>query len=291
MIKAHAKVNLFLSVGPRDERGYHRLKTVFQPIRELHDKVLVEESKEPGIHVKCNNPLVPKDGRNTAYRAAELMMRAAGRDPAMTGISIAIEKNVPLSSGLGGSAIDAAPVIRALNEAWRMRLNRARMDEIGSLIGADVPQALRKRTCYAEGRGDEIIEEFALKPIHACIAVPNSYLSNMNGRKTAFLYEEIDRIERTEADERPMLAALRSGSWAGIAKHMRNDFELVAFRLHPELADVKKTMRDSGALGALLAGSGGAVFGIFDDAELAHAAMLNLIEKSSVRLLLQTLTL
>jgi len=291
MIRAHAKVNLFLSVGQKDVSSYHRIKTVFQPIRELYDKVLVEEAKEPGIHIKCNNPLVPTDRRNTAYKAAELMMKEAGKDITTSGVRILIEKSIPLSSGLGGSAIDAAPVIRVLNERWGMHLTQHKMDEIGSRIGADVPQALRKRTCYAEGYGDEILEEFSLEPIHACIAIPGNYLNNMNGSKTAFLYDKIDEIARESVDERAMLLAMRRGDWEAIGHHMHNDFELIAFALHPELKRIKTAMLASGAIGALLAGSGGAVFGIFSDPKCAHTAMERLTFDGSVRMLFQKLTL
>lgn len=83
-MKAHAKVNLFLSVGPMEGKK-HRLKTVFQPLT-LHDKILVEESVKPGIHVECNISGVPKDRRNTAYWAAEMMAKEAGRDLSASGI-------------------------------------------------------------------------------------------------------------------------------------------------------------------------------------------------------------
>jgi len=290
-MKAHAKINLFLSVRGKDERGYHPLKTVFQPI-DLHDKVIVEEIQTAGILLSCNNHDVPKDKRNTAYKAAELMAKEAGKDLSSSGIKIAIEKHIPLSSGLGGSAVDAAPVIRMLNDMWGMGLTLERMEEIGAGIGADVPQAMIGRTCYAEGYGDKIVDEFSLKPVHICIAIPGVYMSNMDGRKTTFLYDRIDSIRSgPAADEGRMRAALTAHSWERIAQEMHNDFETVAFHFHPELRRVKERMMESNALGAMLSGSGGAVFGLFKETKDAHCAVERMLSKNGIRMIFQTHTI
>lgn len=288
---APAKVNLFLAVDKRDERGYHPLKTVFQPMAQLRDKVIVEETGKPGILISCNNPAVPNNRTNTAYRAVELMAELARKDLGSTGVRIMIEKYVPLSSGLGGSALDAAPVIKTLNELWKMNLSIEQMERVGSQIGADVPQAIRNRTCYAEGYGDKILYEFSLKPIHVCIVVPEVYLSSMNGEKTKFLYKKIDEnVREPIVHEELMIAALQSGNWEYVGKLMRNDFEPTVFKLHPELRKLKETMLECNAMGSLLAGSGGAVFGIFRSVEEVHFAMERLMFRGNVRLVLQDKT-
>ena len=290
MMKAHAKVNLFLTVGKKDERGYHPLKTVFQPLT-LHDNVLVEQSIEPGIHISSNRSDIPKGKGNTAYRAAEIIANAAGRDLTSSGVKIHIEKCIPLSSGLGGSAIDAAPVLTKLNILWGLGLDARRLEELGAQVGADVPQAIRRKTCYAEGYGDMIKEEFRLNPIHVCIAIPSNYMNNMDGHKTAFLYEKIDDVERPATSEQVMLTALRTGRWEYIAQAMHNDFEAVAFRLHPELESIKRKMVECGALGALLSGSGGAVFGLFNNRTAITRAVEAFVMDGSVRMIFQKETI
>jgi 4-diphosphocytidyl-2-C-methyl-D-erythritol kinase len=290
MMKAHAKVNLFLTVGRKDERGYHPLKTVFQPLT-LHDKVKVEQSIEPGIHISSNRPDIPTGKGNTAYKAVEIIARAVGKDLTSSGVRIHIEKYIPLSSGLGGSAIDAAPVLTKLNILWELGLSISQLERLGAQVGADVPQAIRHRTCYAEGYGDAIRNEFRLDPIHVCVAIPCDYMSSMNGRKTTFLYEKIDEVERPPVSELPMLIALHAGRWEHIAQAMHNDFEAVAFRLHPELKSIKMKMIGCGALGALLSGSGGAVFGLFNDRAAITRAVEALAIDNSVKMIFQKETL
>lgn len=196
-----------------------------------------------------------------------------------------------MSSGLGGSAIDAAPVITKLNSIWELNLNQVRMEEIGAMVGADVPQAIRSRTCYAEGYGDVIKEEFVLDPIHICIAIPNEYLNNMNGQKIAFLYKEIDKIDRTPVSEQVMLTALRTGRWEYITQAMHNDFESIAFKLQPELKSIKRKIMECGALGALLAGAGGAVFGLFDDRSAVTDVVEALTIDKSIKMIVQKETI
>jgi len=291
MMKAHAKINLFLTVGRKDETGKHLLKTVFQPLT-LHDRILVEESIEPGIHVSSDQSDIPNGRGNTAYRAVELIAKAAGKDLTSSGVRIRIEKCIPLSSGLGGSAIDAAPVFTKLNSLWRLGLDARGLEELGAQVGADVPQAIRCRTCYAEGYGDIIKEEFRLDPIHVCIAIPHKYISSMDGQKTAFLYKEIDNTERPSVSEQVMLTALRTGKWKYITRAMHNDFESLAFRLHPELESIKRKMvEEYGALGALLSGSGGAVFGLFNDSAAVMRAWEALVKNDFVREILQKETI
>jgi 4-diphosphocytidyl-2-C-methyl-D-erythritol kinase len=282
MMKAHAKVNLFLAVGEKRADGYHALKTVFQPL-VLHDEMIVKETNQPGISIKCDNKAVPVDERNTAHKAVVLMAERANKCLSSTGVLVKISKNIPIAGGLGGSAVDAAPVIKSLNRMWNMKLNIHGMMAVGAKIGSDVPMAIVADTCYAEGKGDEIRQIYSMPTAHICIATPEHYMDGANGTKTALLYSMLSRSTRADRSARKILSAIARKDWVDVGKYMHNDFEAVAFRQHPTLLIMKQVMIEFGAAGALLSGAGSSVFGIFLDENDAKTARRRLLKLGNVR--------
>mgnify|MGYP001301445297 CR=1 FL=1 len=274
-LKAHAKVNLFLAVGKTDEKNYHMLNTVFQPL-DLSDKIILEERMSKGVALRSNWE-IPLGEKNSVHKAVSLMCQEAEKSIANARLNIFIHKNIPLSSGLGGSAVDAAPVIRELNSRWNVGLADNEMEVIASMVGADVPQALHNDATYAERYGDEILSHYSLPKKYVCIYVPREYMSEQPA-KTAALYKMIDAERNEKRDEAVrmrkclMKKALELKNWHIIGKLMHNDFEFVAFKKYPLLRKVKELFLENGAHGALLAGSGGAVFGVFETPELSFKA-------------------
>ncbi len=283
--KAHAKVNLFLAVGKTDRRGYHIINTVFQPL-DLADKIIVEKRMDNGI-ILTSNRKIPLNEKNSAYKAINMMCQEAKKTLEEARLHIHIEKHIPLSSGLGGSAVDAAPVLRDLNERWNIGKTDNELEAIASMIGADVPQALHKDTTYAERYGDQILAHYSLPKRYLCIYVPKEYMSEYK-TKTAALYSMIDLERNEERDKAVMVKkclmkkALENKDWNTIGRLMHNDFEFVAFKKYPFLRKVKELYMKNGAHGALLAGSGGAVFGVFETPEESLRAS-NVISSSIVR--------
>lgn len=281
-MKAHAKVNLFLAVGAKRADGYHELKTVFQSLA-LHDEVIVKETRLPGISIECDNEAVPIDGRNTAYKAVRLMAERTNKRLSSTGVLVRITKNIPMAGGLGGSAVDAAPVIKTLNKTWNAGLNMSGMMAIGAEIGSDVPMAIAADTCYAEGKGDEIRQIYSMPAAHICIAIPEKYMDSANGTKTSLLYSMLDERKRADRSEKKVISAIIRKDWTGVGQHMHNDFEAVAFKHHPTLLIMKQVMVEFGAVGALLAGAGGSVFGIFLNEKDAKIARRRLLDLSNIK--------
>ena len=274
-LKAHAKVNLFLAVGKTDEKGYHILNTVFQPL-DLSDKIMLEERMSKGVVLKSNWE-IPLGEKNSVHKAVKLMCQEAEKSMSDARLSIFIHKRIPLSSGLGGSAVDAAPVIRELDSRWNTGLADKEMEVVASMVGADVPQALHNDATYAERYGDEIVSHYSLPRRYVCIYVPREYMSE-HKMKTAALYSMIDSERNEKRDEAVrmrkclMKKALEAKNWNAIGRLMHNDFEFVAFKRYPSLRRVKELLLEKGAYGALLAGSGGAVFGVFETPELSLSA-------------------
>jgi 4-diphosphocytidyl-2-C-methyl-D-erythritol kinase len=255
---APAKLNLILHVGHVRESGLHELCSIFASL-ELADEVVVERA--PGRdEVVC--PGV--EGPNLAAAAVdELRANAA---PDLPPLRVTIDKRVPVAAGLGGGSADAAAVLRAANEIAGRPLDQAALRRLGAGLGSDVPSQVDPRHCLVSGTG-EVVEPLEL-PGAWVVLVPQA-----EGLSTGAVYAEADRIgstrERLAAEELRTAAATPLPE---LARAMANDLEPAALSLRPELNEVIRAVRDAGALGAQVAGSGPTVFGLFDDAARAEAA-------------------
>lgn len=148
---APAKLNLFLHVVGRRPDGYHLLQTVFRLLD--HGDVLRFSPRSDG-RIVLAEPLpgvAPED--DLTVRAARLLQREAGGAP---GVTIAVDKKLPMGGGLGGGSSDAATVLLALNHLWGVGLSRRRLQEIGLSLGADVPVFVFGRNAFAEGVGERL---------------------------------------------------------------------------------------------------------------------------------------
>ncbi|MBI3945669.1 MAG: 4-(cytidine 5'-diphospho)-2-C-methyl-D-erythritol kinase [Armatimonadetes bacterium] len=288
---APAKLNLALRVGPRRADGFHDLDSVFQAIG-LHDTVSLDDTPGDGeIRVTCSDPALPCDERNTARRAAALLRepRAPGR-----GVRIHLEKRIPAEAGLGGGSSDAAAVLLGLNRLWRLNLPREALLPLAAAVGSDVPFFLWGGCARVRGRGERV-EPLPHRPALWFAVVRPAF-----GVSTARAYADLDRVReehcnqssscsssssssgvfesdrsrtrtRTEAPE-PLLAALARGNAAGVGRALRSDLEGPVIAAHPEIARLKQELVEAGAEGALMSGSGSAVFGVFGVEEEARAA-------------------
>jgi len=294
-LKARAKVNLFLYVGKKDNKGYHPLKTIFQPLI-LEDEIIISKSDEKGIKL-TSNAKIPLDEKNNVYKAISIFCKEVNKHIEELRLHIHIQKNIPISAGLGGSAVDSGPVLIKLNEMYNTNLSKVRLEEIARKVGADVPQSLYLNTTYATGYGDIIEEEFILPRMFVSIYSPYNYM-NDKVNKTAYLYNLIDKEKEcyNENLEKAIMAklclmkkALKSRNWKMIGSLMHNDFEFAAFKEYPILKIVKETYLKNGAYGALLAGSGGSIFAIFDKpltALIASSSVEEIVGRESGQIIL-----
>ncbi|MCS7109421.1 MAG: 4-(cytidine 5'-diphospho)-2-C-methyl-D-erythritol kinase [Candidatus Micrarchaeota archaeon] len=281
VLKANAKINLFLHVKNKDERNYHIISTVFQPL-ELADRIIIKKGNN-GIKITSNEK-IPLDRKNSVYRAIEKICEKTRLRIESLSYDIYIEKNIPISSGLGGSSVDAAPIIKFLNEEHNLGLGERELNEIASEVGADAPQALYRYTTYAEGYGDRIIEKYELPKRYVSLYIPKDYMKDYPS-KTATLYNMLDEFKSAQNNiDSALMArmclmkkALKKGDWKEIGKLAHNDFEFVVFKLYPMLKRVKEIFKETAEC-ALLSGSGGAVFGIYrTPAESLYAS--NMVER------------
>ena len=262
-LKARAKINLGLDVVRRREDGYHEVKMVMQMLR-LYDQIDIEKTQESGIFVRSNLSFLPTDERNIAYKAAKVMIDQFGLEQ---GVIIRIEKHIPVAAGMAGGSTDCAAVLYGMNKLFGLRLNQKKLRELGVKLGADVPYCLMSQTALSEGIGEILTPISPLQDCPILIAKPSVSVS------TRHVYEHLKLDEQTmHPDIDGIVTALADGDLYGVTDRMANVLETVTVPEHPVIDEIKKQMMASGAVNALMSGSGPTVFGIFDDEEKAKKA-------------------
>lgn len=258
-VRCNAKINLSLDVTGRRDDGYHTLESIFQSV-SVYDILTVSVQEGNGIFLSCNIAGIPKDERNLAYRAAQLMLEESGKE---CRVEIALHKHIPSGAGMGGGSADAAGVISALNTLLGCQYSNEKLREIGIRLGADVPFLLMGGTALAEGIGE------ILKPLPTLPRLPLVILKGRQSVSTPKAYAAIDALEKPfHPDTEHMIKAIRTKDIALLAKSCGNTFEdAVALS---DVSRAKEALLEDGALCAVMTGSGSAVFGIFAQKEQAE---------------------
>ena len=268
-LKALAKINLGLDVLGRRENGYHDVRMVMQTIY-LYDNVTLTKTEETGIHLECNLFYLPVDETNIAYKAAKLLMDEFG---IKEGVRIVLDKHIPVAAGLAGGSSNAAAVLVGMNRLFSLGLSGEDLMKRGVSLGADVPYCVMRGTVLAEGIG-EILSP--LSPLPKCcvlIAKPGISVS------TKTVYEKLDSQEiAVHPNIDGILEGLEEQNIQKIAASMGNVLEAVTIGDYPIIEQIKDVMKESGALNAMMSGSGPTVFGIFEDRAKAKVARQKLRE-------------
>lgn len=264
-LKALAKINLGLDVLRRREDGYHEVKMIMQTIN-LYDELEIRKVKHPGIQVKTNLYYLPTNENNLVYKAAKLLMDEFRiRD----GLSIQLQKKIPVAAGMAGGSSDGAAVLWGMNQLYGLGLSRRALMERGVRLGADVPYCVLRGTALAEGIGERLKTLPSMPKCYLLIAKPGISVS------TRFVYENLhanDLRREQHPDVDAMIGALEKKDLALLASRMGNVLEEVTIPAHPVIQEIKTCMLEAGALGAMMSGSGPTVFGIFENQARARKA-------------------
>ena len=254
---APAKINLFLHVVGRRADGYHLLQTVFRFL-DFGDTLRFAPRADEAIVLATPLPGVPA-ATDLTVRAAQALRAAGGvRLGALRGVTIRLEKRLPLGGGLGGGSSDAATTLLALNRLWGCGLSCDELQGIGLALGADVPVFLHGRTTFAEGVGERFTD---VLPAPACYLVLTP--------PVAVPTQEIFRSPDLRRDTPAIAPAQWRDGYGG------NDLEPVACRLYPEVARHLDWLRRLG-VPARMSGSGACCFAEFHDEAAARAALATL---------------
>ncbi|MFY9668840.1 MAG: 4-(cytidine 5'-diphospho)-2-C-methyl-D-erythritol kinase [Trebonia sp.] len=258
-VRVPAKINLQLAVGPLRPDGYHGLVTVFHAIG-LFDMVSVAAAEADSVAVTGEGAgQVPADGDNLALRAVRAL-RAVVAAQAGPGVAVTINKRIPVAAGLAGGSADAAAALVGCNELWRAGLPVRELCEIAAGVGSDVAFAVLGGTAVGRGRGERLTP--ALMPAaryHWVLAFADGALS------TPEVYGTLDRLRAADGRagkaaepelSTELMAALRAGDLERLGRSLSNDLQAPAISLFPALRKTLDAGRESGALGALVSGSG-----------------------------------
>ncbi len=252
LVKAPAKINLSLDVLYKRPDGYHEVEMIMTTI-DLADRVELTLLEEDKINIISHNRFVPDDQRNLAYQAARILKE---RYQIKKGVTIAIEKVIPVAAGLAGGSSDAAATLRGLNKLWGLGLSLDELAEIGSEIGSDVSFCVYGGTALAKGRGEIITELPAPPTCWVILAKP------FIGVSTAEVYRRLDLKKVKHPNINEMIKGIRNHDYDTVRRNLGNVLEEVTLNLHPEVALIKEQMKRFGADAVLMSGSGPTVFGI-----------------------------
>ncbi len=255
ILNSHAKINLSLDVCSKRSDGYHEVSMIMLQCG-LCDSITVEKT-DGEICLKSNLSFLPCDERNIAHKAAVAFFDYTG---IKGGANIDMAKRIPVGAGLAGGSGNGAAVLDGLNRLYETGLTTEELCEIGVKLGADVPYCICGGTMLAEGIGEK------LTPLSALPKMPVVIIKPPFGVSTPVVYSKIDEAPIKKRPDTPALIdAINCGDIKALCDGMVNVMEEVTIEMHPVIGTIKSELMKSGALGAIMSGSGPSVFGIFEN--------------------------
>lgn len=299
LLKAPAKINLYLEILGRKKNGYHNIKSVIVPI-SLFDVLRLE--KTSGVIetiIENNNLEIDNDDTRTrealeelfltnseanlATRAAVALKQATGYPE---GARIYLQKNIPVGGGLGGGSSDAAAVLTGLNRLWKTGMSREKLVEIGFGLGSDVPAMLHCRAVRVAGCGEKVAPVRARRGVSDESSMNDSEYREKGRDGTGWRLVMINPGVRVSTRDiysryippltfgqgkfRDMILAVRTGNVDLATENLANGLQETVFRKYPLIGMAAERLEQAGAIGVLLCGSGGSVFGLARDEKHAQ---------------------
>lgn len=258
----YAKINLALDVTGVRDNGYHDVRMIMQSV-DLHDTLKLTRTETPEITLSVGSASLPTGPGNLVYDAAKLMFDRYGLEG---GVSITLDKRIPMSAGLAGGSSDAAATLRGINRLFELGLSSEELCNLGVTLGADIPYCIIGGTALAEGIGEIITPLPAMPACRILLVKPPA------GVSTGFVYKNLNMDALDHPDVDGMIDAIKRGSYVGVTSRMGNVLESVTLAHCPEIATIKTQMQTLGADGVLMSGSGPTVYGIFPTKEAASFA-------------------
>lgn len=248
---ASAKINLTLDTLFKREDGYHEVEMIMTTI-DLNDRLSFEKRQDGKIVLHVDETYIPSDERNLAYRAALLMKETY---QIKEGVTITLEKNIPVAAGLAGGSSDAAATMRGMNRLFELNRSLDELSELSAEIGSDIPFCVYGTTALCQGRGEKIMLLDRPPSSWVIVAKPQSGLS------TPDIYQGLDLNQPFEVHTEDCMRAIENNDYIGVCESLSNRLEPVSMDLQPEIQKIKENMLNNGADGALMSGSGPTVYG------------------------------
>lgn len=274
-MQAPAKINYVLEILDRREDGYHEINTVYQTI-SFYDHLYFQETNRD-IEVLTDSEYLQDPLENIVFKSASLVARMKNVNK---GAKIFLKKNIPIGAGLGGGSSDAACTLKGLNRLWKLNLTEQELQNYAVQIGADVSFFLRGGLAIGKGKGDKItyISRGMRPKFPILIVCPVFKVS------TADTYREWDEkgyFSRGNGLD-SFMKSLYGRNLREMAGDLYNDFEDLIIKKNPSIQTIKNSLVRFGALGALMTGSGSAVYGIFENLNLSEDVFESLMKLGRV---------
>ncbi len=267
-IKCPAKINLGLEILGKREDGYHIIETLFQTI-DLYDELSISPA-DSGVHLSSNKKGMKTGKDNLIWKAATILLdhTASGK-----GVNIYLNKRIPIGAGLGGGSSDAAATLKGLIKLFGISISHKELHQMAITLGADIPFFLDGPIAFGHGIGDTLEKSPPLPPFWVVVAKPGFSIS------TAWAYSKFNNKLTNKGNKIKILRlAIESSDSQRIGKVLFNDLESVCLTKYPVLLDLKRELLSLGACGALMTGSGSAIFGLFFNHKTAHNAWKTISE-------------
>jgi 4-diphosphocytidyl-2-C-methyl-D-erythritol kinase len=259
VVRAPAKVNLYLEVLAKRADGYHEIATLMVAV-SLYDTLEFKEETSGEIQLDCDHPELTTGPENLVVRAAHLLRQRTG---CQRGAAIRLAKRIPLAAGLAGGSTDAAAALAGLNRLWQLGLTQPELARLGAELGSDVAFFFATPAAWCTGRGEQVAPLALGKPLWFVLVCPQFGLS------TAEVYRGVALPDQpqTGAD---ILRAAQEGNVEEIGRRLHNRLQPVAERLCPALADVRARLAGLGSAGCAMSGSGSSFFALCRDSREAQ---------------------
>lgn len=270
--KARAKINLNLEILEKREDGYHNIESVFQKIN-LYDEIYIRKNQTNTFELETNFKVL-NNNENIVYKAYICLKE---KYPNITGVSVKINKKIPMQAGLAGGSTDCASFILGINKLFNLNLSKNEIENIGKRLGADVVPCLYNRAIISEGIGDKVTQINTNFKYYILVIKPEVSCS------TKEMYEKLDLQNKFMYynKSKSIIKALENNNLEVLCDNLYNAFEEV---VEPKeiIKNLKFELINSEAINSLMTGSGSAVYGIFKNKQEAKKAYKILKEKYQV---------
>lgn len=267
--KARAKINLSLEILDKRPDNYHNLKSIFQKVN-LYDELYVDKIDENECRIFSNiGELNNKD--NIIYKA---YIKIKEKYPQVTGVKVDLKKKIPMQAGMAGGSTDCASFILCMNKMFDLNMSKKEIEELGKNLGADVVPCFYNNALLAEGIGEIITPIDTTFKYYIVIIKPPISCS------TKEMFIKLDNREKIEQknNSKEIKQALQQNNLELLSSNLYNVFEEV-IDSKEIIQNIKNVLKQNGASGTLLTGSGSCVYGIFNSKETAKNAYNNLKEE------------
>jgi 4-diphosphocytidyl-2-C-methyl-D-erythritol kinase len=254
VVRAPAKVNLFLEVLGKRTDGYHEIATLMAAVR-LFDTLVFKEEPPGTLLLACQHPDLSTAHDNLILQAARLLQQRTG---CIQGASIRLIKRIPLAAGLAGGSTDAAATLAGLNRLWRLGLSVTQLAQLGAELGSDVPFFMGGPTAWCTGRGEKIEPVRLGRPLDLVLVCPAFGLS------TKAVYENLVVPQKPLAGDE-LRRAVEQGDVTMIGRRLHNRLQEAAEKLEPRIRAYYRRLADLAPAGQLMSGSGSSLFALCSD--------------------------